>query len=70
MADKASLLHQVARHEHVDKKFVRVVFHCLGWASEGFQPDEDTHYVSYLVPVEELKNFPLGASMRIRFDAI
>jgi NADPH-dependent ferric siderophore reductase len=44
MADQASLLHQVARHEHVDKKFVRVVFHCLGWASEGFQPDEDTHY--------------------------
>jgi hypothetical protein len=70
MADKASLLHQVARHEWFDAKLTRVVFHCVGWVSEGFQPDEDTHYVSYLVPVEEVKNFPLGANLRIRFDIL
>ena len=63
-----SLPYTIVRHE-VDRdkrSHYRVVLKCLGYPTEGVQPVEWEYAIR--VPEAELKNFRLGAIVRLKVE--
>jgi hypothetical protein len=62
----AGLSYTVRKHEH-DDKFAKVTLHCIGYPTEGLQPDEWDFVLR--VPKADLDKWPLGLSVRLTVTA-
>lgn len=62
------LPYTIERYEYVDKKRTRLGLHCIGHDVDGFAPDENTWFMCFIVPNDELDQWPLGATVRVEFN--
>lgn len=57
------LSYKVKKHEHIDDKFAAVELRCIGYPTEGTQPDEWAFGIK--VPLADLDLWPLGKLVRM-----